>query len=374
MTTRAAALFAAVSVVWGIPYLLIKVALDDGVPPVFLAWARIALGAAALLTVAPWRDVARALRGRLGWIAGFALAELVLPFPLIAIGEQHVSSSLAAILIAAAPLFVALLAPRFDASERVSGRRLIGLLLGLAGVTALMGIEVSGRLEELLGGFAILAAALGYAVGPMILKRKLGDLDPRVSMTASLIVAALALAPAAATQVPTAVPSATALAALIALGVVCTAAGLVLYGSLVSELGAGRALVVTYMNPLVAVGLGVAILGERPGVGTVAGLLLILVGSYLSTGPGVASRPRRSWRPRSSRPAPRSRRRSSIRSGRPRCNRWRRSRSRPDRSRRSRRPRRSRRRSGFGPARARRRRRTGGAASTRGSCGRAGRR
>lgn len=295
MTTRAAALFAAVSVVWGIPYLLIKIAIDDGIPPVFLAWARIALGAAALLTVVPWRDVARALRSRLGWIAGFALAELVLPFPLIAIGEQHVSSSLAAILIAAAPLFVALLAPRFDASERVSGRRLIGLVLGLAGVTALMGIDFSGRLDELLGGVAILAAALCYAVGPMVLKRKLGDLDPRISMTASLVVAALALAPAAATQLPTALPSATALAALIALGIVCTAAGLVLYGMLVSELGVGRSLVVTYLNPLLAVGLGIAILGERPGAGTVAGLILILAGSYLSTGgaAGPARAPRR---------------------------------------------------------------------------------
>lgn len=293
MTSRAAVLFAAVSVVWGIPYLLIKVAIDDGVPPVFLAWARIALGAAALLAVVRWRDVGRALHRRLGWIAGFALAELVLPFPLIALGEQHVSSSLAAILIAAAPLFVALLALRFDASERVSGRRLIGLVLGLAGVSALMGLDVSGRLDELLGGVMILAAALCYAVGPMLLKRKLDDLDPRITMTTSLIVAALALAPAAATQLPTALPAATALIALLVLGVVCTAAGLVLYGMLVSELGAGRSLVVTYVNPLLAVGLGIAVLGERPGPGTVAGLLLILTGSYLSTGGAAAPAPRR---------------------------------------------------------------------------------
>jgi drug/metabolite transporter (DMT)-like permease len=280
---RAAVLFAAVSVVWGIPYLLIRIAIDDGVPPVFLAWARIALGAAALLMVVPWRDVARALRSRLRWIAGFALAELVLPFPLIAIGEQHVASSLAAILIATAPLFVALLALRFDASERVSGRRLIGLVLGLAGVGALIGIDISGRIDELLGGVAILVAALCYAVGPMVLGRKLGDLETRISMTASLIVATLALAPAAATQLPTALPSATALAALFVLGLVCTAAGLVLYGMLVTEVGAGRSLVVTYLNPLIAVGLGIAVLGERAGAGTVAGLILILVGSYLST-------------------------------------------------------------------------------------------
>jgi len=247
----------------------------------------IALGAAALLAFVSWREVARALRRRLGWIAAFALAELVLPFPLIAIGEQHVSSSLAAILIAAAPLFVALLALRFDASERVSGRRLCGLVLGLAGVAALMGLDISGRLDELFGVVAVLAAALCYAAGPMVLKRKLDDLDPRISMTASLIVLALALAPAAALQLPPALPSASALGALIALGVVCTAAGLVLYGWLVSALGAGRALVVTYLNPLLAVGLGITVLGERPGIGTIAGLLLILAGSYLSTGGAV---------------------------------------------------------------------------------------
>lgn len=283
-SARAAALFAAVSVVWGVPYLLIKIAIDDGMPPVFLAWARIALGAAALLTIVPWRAVASALRGRLRWIAAFALAELVLPFPLIAVGEQHVSSSLAAILIAAAPLFVALLALRFDASERASGQRLVGLVIGLAGVVALMGLDISGRLDELLGAAAILAAALCYAAGPMVLKRKLDDLAPRVTMTASLTVAALALAPAAAMQRPSALPSATALVALLVLGVVCTATGLVLYGLLISELGAGRSLVVTYVNPLLAVGLGIVILGEHPGAGTAAGLALILAGSYLSTG------------------------------------------------------------------------------------------
>ena len=283
MTTRAAALFAAVSVVWGIPYLLIKIAIDDGIPPVFLAWARIALGAAALLTVVPWRDVARALRSRPGWIAGFALAELVLPFPLIAIGEQHVSSSLAAILIASAPLFVALLAPRFDASERVSGRRLIGLVLGLAGVTALMGIDISGRLGELLGGVAILGAALCYAVGPMVLKRTLADLDPRATMGASLLLASIALAPAAAIHPPAAMPSSTAIVSIVVLGLFCTAAAFVFFGVLIAEAGPGRAAVITYVAPVIAVALGVTILGERPGVGAAAGLLLILAGSWLST-------------------------------------------------------------------------------------------
>ncbi|HWM86445.1 MAG TPA: EamA family transporter, partial [Kofleriaceae bacterium] len=143
MTARAWVAFAVVSTLWGLPYLLIKVALDGGVPPAFLAWSRIVLGAAVLLLLA-WRaGVLGALRGRLRWLLAFAVAEIAVPFPLIAIGEQHVDSSLAAILIAAAPLFVALLALRYDAAERAGGRRLAGLIIGVVGVAALVGVDVA---------------------------------------------------------------------------------------------------------------------------------------------------------------------------------------------------------------------------------------
>jgi drug/metabolite transporter (DMT)-like permease len=284
MSVRGWAAFAAVSVLWGIPYMLIKIAVEDGVPPVVVALVRVALGGAVLLVLA-WRAGSLAgLRGRWRWVCAFAVAEIVLPFPLIAAGEQHVDSSVAAILIAVAPLFVALLALRFDPAERTSGRRLLGMFIGLAGVAALVGIEVAGRADELLGTAFILAAALGYAIGPMILKRHLADLDPRASMGASLAVAAAVLAPAAAFTPPTRVPSSAAVAALVALGLLCTAAALVFYAALVAEVGAGRALVITYVNPVVAVLLGVALLGERPGPSALAGLALILAGSWLSAG------------------------------------------------------------------------------------------
>jgi drug/metabolite transporter (DMT)-like permease len=285
--------FAAVSVLWGMPYLLIKVAVDDGVPPAFLAWVRVVLGAAVLLVLARHAGTLRSLRGRWRWIAVFGVIEIALPFPLIAAGEQHVSSSLAAILIAAAPLFVALLALRYDHEERATGMRLAGLLLGLAGVIALVGIDVAGSSDELLGAVAILLAAFGYAVGPMVLKRHLGGIDPRATMGASLAVAAVALLPAVAIDPPAAVPSGSATFSLVVLGLFCTAAALVFYGMLVADAGPGRALVVTYVNPLVAVALGVTILGERPGAGAVAGLLLILAGSWLATDgrlpPGLAA-------------------------------------------------------------------------------------
>jgi drug/metabolite transporter (DMT)-like permease len=283
VSSRAWAAFAAVSTLWGIPYLFIKIAVDDGVPPAFLAFVRIALGAAVLVLLA-WRaGVLAPLRGRVRWLIVYALFEIAVPFPLIAAGERHVASSLAAIIIASVPLFVALLALRFDPAERATGSRLVGLVLGLLGVVALVGIDVAGRGDELLGAFAILVAAVGYAAGPMVFKRKLADLDPRAAMGASLVIAALVLAPLAAVDTPTHTPPAEALVALAVLGLFCTAAAFVFFGVLIAEVGPGRGLVITYIAPVVAVTLGVTVLGERPGAGAVAGLLLILAGSWLST-------------------------------------------------------------------------------------------
>ncbi|MEA2320449.1 MAG: hypothetical protein QOD81_299 [Solirubrobacteraceae bacterium] len=283
MSARAWAGFAAMSVVWGIPYLFIKVAVDDGVSPAFLAWSRVVLAAAVLLALAWHAGTLRTLRGRWRWLALFGLCEIAVPFPLIAEGERHVDSSVAAIIIAAAPLIVAVLALRFDASERVSGRRLIGLLIGLGGVVALVGIDIAGQTDELLGAGAILLAAAGYAAGPMILKRKLADADPRATMGASLAIAGLLLTPFAAATWPEVTPPGRAIGALVVLGLVCTAAAFVVYSRLIAEIGPGRALVITYVAPVVAVALGVAVLGERPGAGAIAGLLLIIAGSWLST-------------------------------------------------------------------------------------------
>ena len=211
------------------------------------------------------------------------VAEIALPFPLIAAGEQRVSSSLTAILIACVPLLVAVLAIRFDAAERASGVRLVGLLIGLGGVIALVGIDVAGDSRALVGTGLIVLAACGYAIGPMILKRQLAGLDARASMGGSLLVAAVLLAVPAALAAPSAMPSTKAWMAIVVLGLVCTALAFVVFSFLILEVGPGRALVITYVNPVVAVALGVAILGERPGAGAVAGLLLILAGSWLST-------------------------------------------------------------------------------------------
>jgi drug/metabolite transporter (DMT)-like permease len=286
MTARAWLLFAAVSVVWGVPYFFIKVAVDAGVPPAFVAWSRIALGAALLVPLAMRRGGVRGLRGRWRAVAAYAGCEVAVPFTLIAIGEQHVSSSLAAILIASMPLIVTLLALRLSPAERPDGLRVAGLLIGLAGVVALLGIDVAGEPDELLGAALILVATLGYATAPFIIERRLGDLDPIPPVAASLVLAAVALLPAALLWPPEAVPPAGALASLAVLGAVCTALGLVLFFRLIADAGPSRASIITYVNPLVAVVLGVLILDERLGLSTLLGLALILAGSWLATGGG----------------------------------------------------------------------------------------
>ncbi len=283
MSARAWTLFAAVSMVWGIPYLLIKIAVDGGVPPVTLAWGRIGLASIVLLALGARAGALRGLRGRWRYVVAYGVVELSIPFPLIAIGERYVASSLAAIIIASVPLFVALLAWRFDPDERATGSRLVGLVVGLLGVVLLVGLDASSSLSTLAGAGAILVAAVGYAGGPMILKRHLTDLDPRATMGASLAVAATVLTPLAVLDAPSRAPTVGAIGALITLGLVCTALAFVLMALLIKEIGPGRAVVITYVNPIIAVALGVTLLGEQPGAGAVAGLLLILAGSWLST-------------------------------------------------------------------------------------------
>jgi drug/metabolite transporter (DMT)-like permease len=283
MSRRAWGAFAAVSILWGVPYLFIKIADDGGMPPLVLAWGRVALGAVVLLLIS-WRaGTLSGLRGRGPWLLAFAVLEIAIPFPLIALGETRIASSTAAIVIASVPLIIALLTLRFEPSERVGGRRLVGLLVGFAGVAALVGVDVSGDGGELLGVGAVLIAACGYASAPLVLKRHLIDLDPTAVMAACLTIAAAILTPFAAVDWPNSAPSGGAFAAVALLGLVCTALALVLMAILIGAAGPARASVITYINPVIALALGIVFLGESPGPGSLIGLVLILIGSWIST-------------------------------------------------------------------------------------------
>ncbi len=284
MSRRAWWAFAVMSVTWGSSYLLIKIGIEGGVPALDLAWLRIALAAVILIGLA-WRAGALpTLSGRWRWVWAYAVAEISIPFPLIAAGEVHIASSLAAIIIASVPLIVTVLSLRFDPSERPTPIRALGLAVGFAGVIALVGIDVAGSSAAVLGAVAVLVAAVGYAIGPMLVKLGMDGIDSRAAMGGSLAIATVILAPFAATDLPSRAPTVGALAAVAALGVFCTAMAFVVYTVLVREAGTGRATIITYVNPLVAVLLGVTLLGERPGPGALAGLVMILAGSWLSTG------------------------------------------------------------------------------------------
>lgn len=288
MSVRAWTLLLVCSALWGLPYLLIKVAVDGGASAGLVAFTRVAIGAAVLLPLALRRGGFGQLRGRWGAVFTLAALDLAVPFLLISLGEQRISSSLAGILIATVPLLIALLAIRFDPSERVRGRRLFGLLVGLAGVGLLLGLEVTADSRAAVGAVLVLLASLTYALATLWLKRAFVGVDPIAVVTGALIAASVMLVPAP-FFAPTAFDTEIA-AALASLGVFCTAAAYATYYALVPMVGATRASLNTYISPGIAVALGVAVLGEPVTAGAVAGLLMIVLGSWLGSGgaPGDA--------------------------------------------------------------------------------------
>jgi drug/metabolite transporter (DMT)-like permease len=280
VTARSWVLFSAVSVIWGMPYLFIKIAVDGGLPPGFLAWTRVALGALVLL---PFAFRSGALRGLpIRWLIIFAIVEIVIPFPLMAFAEQRISSSLTAIVMATLPLSVAVLALRID-SERLTPVRLAGLLVGLAGVAALVGIDIGGDGSALLGVAMVFVTAVAYAVGSMIVKLRFASHDPAGTVAASLGIAAVLLVPIGLADTPSTTPHLDAIAAVLVLGIVCAALAFQLNFKLIVEAGVTRAAVSAYIQPAIALILGVVVLGESAGPGAIVGMLLIVGGSWLAT-------------------------------------------------------------------------------------------
>jgi drug/metabolite transporter (DMT)-like permease len=282
MTRRGAFLFAAMCVIWGIPYLLIKVAVED-LSPAMLVLARTALGALLLLPIAAFRDELRPVLRHWAPVLAFATIEIALPWVLLGAAETRISSSLTGLLIAAVPLVGTVIALASAGGERLDLQRGIGLLLGIVGVAAIVGVNVEGA------GFVPLAeialVAICYAVGPVILQRWLADLPALGVIAASLAVTAVAYAPITTLSGAGATPSMTAVGAVIALAVVCTAIAFLLFFALIAEIGPVRATVITYVNPAVAAVLGVAILDERFTAGMAVGFVLVLAGSVLATRP-----------------------------------------------------------------------------------------
>jgi drug/metabolite transporter (DMT)-like permease len=280
MTRRALVLFGLMSLIWGIPYLFIRVAVAE-VSPATLVFARTAIAALILLPIALLRGDLRPVLRRWRWVAAFAAVEIGLPWVLLGSAEQHVTSSLAGLLVAGVPLVGTIVAAATRGRDRVSRITLLGLLVGLIGVAAIVGESVHASNTTALLEMALVV--IGYAVGPAILSRRLGGLPSVGVMALSLSLCALVYAPIAAAQRPEVVPSTSALGAIAILAVVCTAIAFVLFSALIEEIGPVRATVITYVNPAVAALLGVVVQKDPFTVPMGIGFGLVILGSALAT-------------------------------------------------------------------------------------------
>jgi drug/metabolite transporter (DMT)-like permease len=274
-------LFAVMCVVWGIPYLLIKVAVGQVSVPV-VVFARTALGVVILLPMALRPGQLGVLRRHWRPLLTFAVVEIIGPWGLLSQAERRLPSSLTGLLVAAVPIIAVVVAKLTGSDERLSAWRWTGLLIGLAGVAVLAAPDLSGG--TVLPIAEILLVAVCYATAPQIAARKLNDVPALAMTTACLSLAALVYTPAAIATWPHRMPSGRVLACLAGLGIVCTAVAFIVFLGLIREVGTSRAMVFTYVNPAVAVAAGVALLGEPFSVTIAASFGLILVGSLLATG------------------------------------------------------------------------------------------
>ena len=278
--------------IWGASYLFIEIGLRDMGPGV-VAWLRVAFAAAVLVPVAAAQGAFAGAGSRAGWLIAVGVIQVAGPFVLIAQGQEEITSSLAGILVAAAPLFTALLAFGLDSEERSQGLRLVGVFVGFAGVAVLLGLDLGGDGAALLGGLMVVLASLGYAIGGFIVKDKLTGIAP-VGMSALVMtVSTVALVPLAIAGAPGSFPGAGPLAAVAALGVLGTGAAFVIFYWLMTTVGPARTFVVTYVAPAFAVVYGATLLDEPIDPETIAGLILILSGCWLAAeGRVPGSRPR----------------------------------------------------------------------------------
>ena len=290
MSRRGVLLFAAMCVIWGIPYLLIRVAVRE-LTPVMLVFARTGIAALLLLPIAIWRSELRLARRLWVPLLLFTAIEIMLPWLMLARAETQLSSSLTGLLIAAVPLVGAVLTTFTGERERHGARRWTGLLIGIAGVAAIVGFDVHG--VGVVPLLEIAVVVVSYAVGPIILARWLSDAPSLGVVAASLAIATIGYAPFAAFSWPSTFPSVEVVASVVTLAVICTALAFILFFKLIAEIGPVRATVITYVNPAVAAVLGVWVLDEQFTAGMAIGFALVLAGSVLATRSSQGTRQRR---------------------------------------------------------------------------------
>ncbi|WP_330178625.1 DMT family transporter [Nocardia sp. NBC_01503] len=278
MSKRGWVLFLAMGVIWGVPYAMIRVAVGD-FDPVVVAFGRTALGALVLLPIALYTKVFLPVVRQWKWVLVYTVVEITGPWLLIGTAETTLTSSTVGLLLAAVPLIAVVVVTRLG-HERLDARRITGLMIGLAGVAALVGLDID--VSDLGALAAIAVSAVGYAFGPIIIDRRLTELPPIGVVTASLLFAAVIYLPFALWRMPSHFP-ADATWSVVGLGLLCTALAFVVFFALIGEVGPARATVITYINPAVALLIGVTLLGEPLTAGMAIGFPLVILGSILGT-------------------------------------------------------------------------------------------
>ena len=281
MPTRSWILLLVLASIWGASYLFIEIGLED-LSPALVVFIRTALAGLVLLPLALRRGALTGLRALAGPLVVLAAMQVAGPFLLISVGQEEITSSLAGILVASAPIFTALLAIWVDHEERSSGSRLGGVMVGIVGVAFLLGVDVGGDGAALVGALFVVVASVGYALGGFYLKRRFSEAQPIGVVTMTMLSSAALSLPWAATTVPDATIAAGSVAAMAALGVLGTGLAFVIFYTLIADIGPARASLVAYVAPLFAVFYGVVLLDEPVGLGTFAGLALIIGGSWLA--------------------------------------------------------------------------------------------
>jgi drug/metabolite transporter (DMT)-like permease len=292
MTKRGWILFLSLGLLWGMPYLLIRIAVEH-IDPLVVAGTRTLMGALLLLPVALHRKALAPAFRKWKWLLAFTVIEMSVPWLLLGHAERHLNSSTAGLLIAVVPLFAALIVTRLG-HERLEPRRLFGLAVGFAGVALLIGLDID--FSDYLAVGATILVSLCYAIGPIIIDRKLSDVPAIGVITASLILATIIYAPFAPFLWPSEVTT-NAVWSVVGLGVLCTAAAFLVFFALIAEVGPARATVITYVNPAVAIVLGAMVLNEPLTLGMALGFPLVILGSYLGTMRGRKSEPREASAP-----------------------------------------------------------------------------
>jgi drug/metabolite transporter (DMT)-like permease len=268
------------SVIWGIPYLFIRIAVMD-LSPVVLVFARTSIGALILLPIVIARGELRGLFKSWLPLLAFAAVEIGIPWVMLGSAEQKITSSLAGLLVSAVPLVGVVIATSLGNREHLGMASLSGLLLGVLGVAAIVGFDLRASDWPALVAMAVVVVA--YAVGPVIVTRYLGDLPSMGVIAVALAACAIVYAPVAAAQWPRSVPHVGTIVSVAVLAVVCTALAFVLFFALLAQIGPVRATVITYVNPAVAAVLGVAVLHESFTMGMAVGFVLVIAGSVLAT-------------------------------------------------------------------------------------------